>query len=198
MRNAMTELTNASSGTTSPLPPWRPLLKVARAREGRQPAARWLQLATTGLDGTPRVRTLVFRGWHGDDRLELYTDTRSAKFAELMQQPKVELCWLLPKAKQQYRFRAKWLREEQNSNAERWQSLSPQGRALWGWPPPGLPLERDAEFPEQLDDSVALPENFLVVQLQIYRVERLHLTYHPHQRTLWCREDDWCEQKLNP
>ena len=198
MRNAMTELTNASSGTTSPLPPWRPLLKVARAREGRQPAARWLQLATTGLDGTPRVRTLVFRGWHGDDRLELYTDTRSAKFAELMQQPKVELCWLLPKAKQQYRFRAKWLREEQNSNAERWQSLSPQGRALWGWPPPGLPLERDADFPEQLDDSVALPENFLVVQLQIYRVERLHLTYHPHQRTLWCREDDWCEQKLNP
>jgi len=198
MRNAMTELTNASSGTTSPLPPWRPLLKVARAREGRQPAARWLQLATTGLDGTPRVRTLVFRGWHGDDRLELYTDTRSAKFAELMQQPKVELCWLLPKAKQQYRFRAKWLREEQNSNAERWQSLSPQGRALWGWPPPGLPLERDADFPEQLEDSVALPENFLVVQLQIYRVERLHLTYHPHQRTLWCREDDWCEQKLNP
>ena len=198
MRNAMTELTNASSGTTSPLPPWRPLLKVARAREGRQPAARWLQLATTGLDGTPRVRTLVFRGWHGDDRLELYTDTRSAKFAELMQQPKVELCWLLPKAKQQYRFRAKWLREEQNSNAERWQSLSPQGRALWGWPPPGLPLERDADFPEQLEDSVALPENFLVVQLQIYRVERLHLSYHPHQRTLWCREDDWCEQKLNP
>ena len=198
MRNAMTELTNTSSGTTSPLPPWRPLLKVARAREGRQPAARWLQLATTGLDGTPRVRTLVFRGWHGDDRLELYTDTRSAKFAELMQQPKVELCWLLPKAKQQYRFRAKWLREEQNSNAERWQSLSPQGRALWGWPPPGLPLERDADFPEQLDDSVALPENFLVVQLQIYRVERLHLSYHPHQRTLWCREDDWCEQKLNP
>ena len=198
MRNAMTELTNASSGTTSPLPPWRPLLKVARAREGRQPAARWLQLATTGLDGTPRVRTLVFRGWHGDDRLELYTDTRSAKFAELMQQPKVELCWLLPKAKQQYRFRAKWLREEQNSNAERWQSLSPQGRALWCWPPPGLPLERDADFPEQLEDSVALPENFLVVQLQIYRVERLHLSYHPHQRTLWCREDDWCEQKLNP
>ena len=177
----MTERTNASSGTTSTLPPWRPLLKGAREREGRQPAARWLQLATTGLDGTPRVRTLVFRGWHGGDRLELYTDTRSAKFEELMQQPQVELCWLLPKAKQQYRFRAKWLREEQNNNAERWQNLSPQGRALWGWPPPGLPLERDADFPEQLDDSVALPENFLVVQLQINRVERLHLTHHPHQ-----------------
>ena len=194
----MTERTNASSGSTSTLPPWRPLLKGAREREGRQPAARWLQLATTGLDGTPRVRTLVFRGWHGGDRLELYTDTRSAKFEELMQQPQVELCWLLPKAKQQYRFRAKWLREEQNNNAERWQNLSPQGRALWGWPPPGLPLERDADFPEQLDDSVALPENFLVVQLQINRVERLHLTHHPHQRTLWCREDGWCEQKLNP
>ena len=88
-----------SSSSDSPLPPWRARLRGAREREGRQPTARWLQLATTGLDGTPRVRTLVFRGWAGSDRLELYTDARSTKFEELMQHPQVELCWLLPKAK---------------------------------------------------------------------------------------------------
>ena len=45
------------------LPDWRVLLRGARQREGRSPGARWLQLASVGTDGTPRVRTLVFRGW---------------------------------------------------------------------------------------------------------------------------------------
>jgi hypothetical protein len=42
------------------LPPWRPLLRSAREREGRSPQARWLQLVMVAADGTPRVRTLVF------------------------------------------------------------------------------------------------------------------------------------------
>ena len=57
-----------------------------------------MQLATVATDGTPRVRTLVFRGWSDDDAFDLLTDDRSAKPAELRQQPAVELCWLLPKA----------------------------------------------------------------------------------------------------
>ena len=75
------------------LPPWRPLLRGAREREGRQPQARWLQLATVATDGTPRIRTLVFRGWAGAAVLDLLTDGRSAKVAELSQQPAVELGW---------------------------------------------------------------------------------------------------------
>ena len=48
-----------TSDRPSDLPPWRARLRGAREREGRQPTGRWLQLATIGLDGTPRVRTLV-------------------------------------------------------------------------------------------------------------------------------------------
>mgnify|MGYP003336464707 FL=1 len=84
-----------------PLPPWRPLIRAAQQREGRSPAARWLQLATVAPDGTPRVRTLVFRGWGGPDQLDLLTDARSSKAPELEQQPAMEICWLMPKAKQQ-------------------------------------------------------------------------------------------------
>ena len=91
-----------------PLPPWRPLIRAAQQREGRSPAARWLQLATVALDGTPRVRTLVFRGWGGPDQLDLLTDARSAKAPELEQQPAMEICWLMPKAKQQFRLRGCW------------------------------------------------------------------------------------------
>ncbi|MFM7648877.1 MAG: pyridoxamine 5'-phosphate oxidase family protein, partial [Cyanobium sp.] len=84
------------------LPPWRALLRGAREREGRSPAARWLQLATVAGDGTPRVRTLVFRGWAGDTGLDLLTDARSAKADQLARQPAVELCWLLPRARMQF------------------------------------------------------------------------------------------------
>ena len=90
------------------LPPWRPLIRAAQQREGRSPAARWLQLATVALDGTPRVRTLVFRGWGGPDQLDLLTDARSSKAPELEQQPAMEICWLMPKAKQQFRLRGCW------------------------------------------------------------------------------------------
>jgi len=91
------------------LPPWRLLLRGAREREGRSPNARWLQLASVAGDGSPRVRTLVFRGWADDTVLDLLTDGRSAKHAELQQQPAVELCWLLPKARCQFRLRGRLL-----------------------------------------------------------------------------------------
>jgi pyridoxamine 5'-phosphate oxidase len=48
---------------------------------------------------------LVFRGWADGAVLDLLTDGRSAKHAELRQQPAVELCWLLPKARCQFRLR---------------------------------------------------------------------------------------------
>ena len=51
-----------SGAITGAIPPWRPLLRAAMQREGRSVSARWVQLATTGRDGAPRVRTLVFRG----------------------------------------------------------------------------------------------------------------------------------------
>ena len=81
------------------LPALRPLLRSAREREGRSPQGCWLQLATVAADGTPRVRTMVFRGWAGSTGLDLLTDGRSAKPAELAHQPAVEVCWLLPHAR---------------------------------------------------------------------------------------------------
>ena len=89
------------------LPPWRPLLRAAQQREGRSPSCRWLQLATIASDGTPRVRTLVFRGWSGPAVLDLLTDGRSAKAGELQNSADVEICWLLPRARSQFRLRAK-------------------------------------------------------------------------------------------
>ena len=187
-----------TAATDGDLPPWRQRLRGALKREGRQVSARWLQLATVTSDGTPRVRTLVFRGWNGADQLELYTDGRSSKIAELNHQPQVELCWLLTKAKQQYRLRGIAAPVAASPDQAQWRSLSPSGRALWGWPHPGQPFEPAAPFPQELPEDAPVPDHFLVVPISIQQVELLDLSHHPHQRLLWRREDGWLEQRLNP
>ena len=180
------------------LPPWRQRLRGALKREGRQVSARWLQLATVAADGTPRVRTLVFRGWSGAAQLELYTDGRSSKTAELTHQSQVELCWLLSKAKQQYRLRGTAVQVAAAADQSQWRSLSPSGRALWGWPHPGQPFQSEAPFHQELPEDAPIPQHFIVVQISIQQVELLDLSYHPHQRLRWRLADGWREQRLNP
>ena len=184
------------------LPPWRPLLRGAREREGRSPAARWLQLATVAPDGTPRVRTLVFRGWAGPASLDLLTDARSAKPVELAHQPAVELCWLLPRARSQFRLRgALHTLEPAQLQLERerhWRQLTPAGRALWGWPEPGAPFDRGAPFPAELADGTPMPDCFALLRIAISQVEQLELTAAPHRRRRWRADQQWAEQPLNP
>ena len=188
--------------STEPLPPWRPLLRGAREREGRSPSSRWLQLATVASDGTPRVRTLVFRGWGGPAALDLLTDGRSAKPAELAHQPQVELCWLLPKARSQFRLRGELTKLEpgrlQQERQRHWQALSPSGRALWGWPTPADRFDAAAAFPAELADGVPMPGHFLLLRFALSQVELLELVGHPHRRRRWRHESGWAEEPLNP
>jgi len=188
--------------TADPFPPWRALLRGAREREGRAPQARWLQLASVAADGTPRVRTLVFRGWAGAASLDLLTDGRSAKPAELTLQPATELCWLLPRARAQFRLRGQ-LEElpaelELQERQRHWQALTPGGRALWGWPSPGEPFSTEAPFPSELPAEAPLPEHFQLLRIGLSQVELLELTGHPHRRRRWRSETQWSEESLNP
>ena len=185
------------------LPTWRQRLRAAQQREGRSPSSRWLQLASIGIDGSTRVRTLVFRGWTGDSQLNLFSDQRSRKHEELRVQPRVEVCWLLPKAKHQYRLRGTIHLHSPDPGSDAcqqaWSSLTDSGRALWFWPPPGLPFQSDANFPEKVATDQQAPSHFLLLQLQIARVELLDLGRHPHQRLCWIeQEGGWIEQRLNP
>jgi pyridoxamine 5'-phosphate oxidase len=148
------------------------------------------------------VRTLVFRGWAGADSLDLLTDGRSAKSTELRQEPKVELCWLLPKARSQFRLRGRRLELSPEANlaarSQHWEQLNPGARALWGWPEPGAAFESDGLFPAELADGTPLPVCFELVRIQVEQVELLELTGHPHQRRRWRADGGWLEQRLNP
>jgi pyridoxamine 5'-phosphate oxidase len=184
------------------LPPWRALLRGAREREGRAPQARWLQLASVAGDGTPRVRTLVFRGWAGPTTLDLLSDDRSAKAAELAAQPAVELCWLLPRARAQFRLRGSCQplppELEQRERQRHWQALSPAGRAVWGWPSPGEPLDPEAPFPAEIADGAPLPAHLLLLRITLQQVDLLELGAQPHRRRCWRAATDWREEPLNP
>ncbi|QPN64747.1 pyridoxamine 5'-phosphate oxidase family protein [Synechococcus sp. CBW1004] len=184
------------------LPPWRPLLRGAREREGLSPMARWLQLATVAPDGTPRVRTLVFRGWADGACLDLLTDGRSAKVTDLAAEAAVELCWLLPRARCQFRLRGQRLalpaEVERRERQRHWRQLTPAGRALWGWPPPGEPFEPAAAFPSELGDAEPVPESLVLLRCEIGQVELLELGAHPHRRRRWRATTGWHEEPLNP
>ncbi|MEX0588536.1 MAG: pyridoxamine 5'-phosphate oxidase family protein [Cyanobium sp.] len=184
------------------LPPWRPLLRAARQKEGRSPVSRWLQLATVAADGTPRLRTLVFRGWAGSDVLDLLTDGRSAKAAEVEHQPAVEMCWLLPRARSQFRLRGAVMalpaEDEQRERQQHWQKLTPGGRALWGWPPPGAALDESALFPAELAEDTPMPENFILLRISLHQVDLLELGGQPHRRRRWLADQQWQEELLNP
>lgn len=190
------------TSASSPLPPWRPLLKAAQRKEGRSPMSRWLQLATVASDGSPRVRTLVFRGWRDGRSLELFTDARSSKVEDLAGEPRAELCWLLPKARCQFRLQGVALRLEPETQRTReqqhWTQLRPEGRALWGWPPPGQPLEETAHFPSSIPDGTPTPDSFVLLTLEIHQVELLELTSSPHRRRRWIADNGWQVSDLNP
>ncbi|WP_231856311.1 pyridoxamine 5'-phosphate oxidase family protein [Synechococcus sp. MIT S9508] len=184
------------------LPPWRLLLRSARQREGRSPGATWLQLATTAEDGKPRVRTLVFRGWSPRGELELLSDVRSEKSSQLLSQPRVELCWLFRKAKEQFRLRGRALlvtaEQEPEALLDHWQRLSPSGRKVWAWPSPGEPFDAQGPWPQEVADDEPMSSHLLLMRVALERVERLDLKPHPHLRRSWELRDGWHEQRLNP
>ena len=188
--------------TAMSLPPWRSLLRGARQREGRSPGVTWLQLATIAEDGTPRVRTLVFRGWSSRGELELLTDVRSEKSSQLLSQPKVELCWLFRKAKEQFRLRGTVLlvtaEQEPEALLDHWQRLSSSGRMVWAWPSPGDPFDAQGPWPQQVADDEPISSHLLIMRVVLERVEQLDLKPHPHLRRSWELRDGWCEQRLNP
>ncbi|MFM9110955.1 MAG: pyridoxamine 5'-phosphate oxidase, partial [Prochlorococcaceae cyanobacterium] len=74
------------------------------------------------------------------------------------------------------------------------------GRALWGWPAPGEPLESGAPFPGQLAETTPIPEHFRLLRITLKEVELLELGDHPHQRRRWWLEPEgsWYLQNVNP
>ncbi len=95
---------------------------------------RNVQLATVAADGAPEVRTLVLRGFTWPPgRLELHTDVRAAKVPAIAATGRVALLAWSAEEQLQLRFSgtARLHRNDEIAR-DRWDKLSPRGRAAYG------------------------------------------------------------------
>tara|TARA_B100000214_G_C23826506_1_gene562167 strand:+ start:114 stop:656 length:543 start_codon:yes stop_codon:yes gene_type:complete len=180
------------------MPPWYSQFISFQKKERNLKSCRWIQLATVALDNTPRVRTVVFRGWTDSYDMEILTDKRSQKYRELEENNNVEICWLFSKSSCQFRFRGKSKFEYGEAIHDHWKKLNDKSKEMWSWPSPGSKYifnDKDV-FPSNKNHK--LIDNFLLIKIEIDHVDQLILKQPMHIRKKWIKSDNWIEQRIYP
>ncbi|WP_269616983.1 pyridoxamine 5'-phosphate oxidase family protein [Prochlorococcus marinus] len=180
------------------MPPWLSQLSSALTKESKLISSRWIQLATIGIDNTPRVRTVVFRGWTDSFEMEIYTDKRSQKYYELNVNNNVEICWVFLNSKCQFRFRGTSIIDLGKDNLRHWNQLSDTSKSMWGWPKPGDHYIHDNEIETSFKGEEKLSHNFSLLKIEIKQVDQLIIRKPIHIRRKWVKEEEWIEERINP
>eukprot|EP00898_Chlorokybus_atmophyticus_P003151 jgi/Chlat1/3837/Chrsp26S03975 len=201
---------------SSPKAPWREEFDRAQKRNGRNPLAKWPQLATVRPDGKPASRYIVQRGYFGDsDRLAFVTDLRTEKIKELRHNPWVTACYYLPDTREQFRFEGKMsiigpdaedqrLRQASINSAriDLWGRMSDNTRTQFAWPHPGLERTQN-----ELHEGPAPPADepptdvFGVLTLDVESVDYLSLRQNRRHKWRMAVEGDsstWTKTEVNP
>jgi pyridoxamine 5'-phosphate oxidase len=188
------------------LPPWRSPLSRALHRNRSLPQARYLQLATIDLQGYPRNRTLVFRGWlEPDSRLQMVTDCRSTKAAEIAQQPQGAICWYFPKTREQFRLSGSLCLIDSQSllgqveRQQAWQQLSNKAQQQFSWLPPGMALQNSELLAPASMEQLQPSDNFGLLLLSPTDVDHLELRGEPQHRWSYSLvAGEWLQLAVNP
>ena len=189
-------------------PAWRAELERSLDENRAAPHHRFIQLATLGLDGAPRVRSLVSRGFGEGHSLLFCADLLSEKTGELHAEPRAELCWYLTESREQYRVRGvAEVVTSAEARAAKWRGLSPETQAQFSWPPPGRALgsrevsSSDAPLAQAggpVARSAEVPRRFVLWRLHAQRVDHLKLG-PPAQRVIYeLAHGEWRAREVNP
>lgn len=155
-------------------------------------AARHPALATVGPDGAPDLRTVVLRAAdRSAGTLEVHTDARSAKVAQIASDPRVAaLVW---DAAVSLQIRLTATATVLPGDAAAWARVPPAARARYGAdPPPGTPIPAADSW-----SATGAQDGFAALKLTLTGVEALHLG-PPHRRAFWARADGWRGRWLVP
>ncbi|AXF24489.1 pyridoxamine 5'-phosphate oxidase [Burkholderia pyrrocinia] len=151
-----------------------------------------LQAATLGLDGAPKVRTIVLRQVSRADRvLSFHTDARSEKVAELRRDPRIAI--VANDLDALVQIRAEGVASICDDEAQRraiWQSSRPHTLLLYRAPlPPGTPVESPEAAHVVASQSTAPAadgyENFCLLHVTVARIDWLELARAGHRRAVF-------------
>lgn len=178
--------------------PWFQLFLTAYHRNRRD---RAVQVATVSPQGSPEVRTVILRGVSAEGVPYFFSDSRSQKLTALRENPGLELCCWWSKTSEQFRLKGevalvtsdegKWGKRRQ----ELWLSQDEDNRALFLGAAPGSPLVASSK---RLEDEERAPEQFVLVLLNVQKVDYLCLS-RPHERKkFWLERGVWQSQEVTP
>jgi pyridoxamine 5'-phosphate oxidase len=144
-------------------------------------------VATIGLDGRPRLRTIVLRGVLAVDRqIRFHTDVRSDKVAELKRDPRFSLHAYDPAAKLQIRLEGEAILHIGNVKArEAWIGSRRFSQICYGINPgPGTPIANGGGFalPVSDDDVEGGFGSFCAVIGSVKSLEWLYLAHDANRR----------------
>ena len=182
---------------------WLQQLTKSLHKTRSQPESRYFQLATVDTNGTPRCRTVVYRGLTEDNGLSIITDTRSDKWRELEQDARADICWYFTKTREQYRFETHCRRFDAAHQSELaqayWQKLSDAGKKQFFWGTPGDPRDPSQPLKSQ-GDFTQPPDHFSVLVFDVKSVDYLNLRGNPQMRELHHpdAEGRWVSESIVP
>lgn len=160
--------------------PQTALAELARGSVDRKSPLRWFTLATMRGDGQPEARTVVLRAVDQDAaRMTCFTDRRSAKVAEIADNPRVTCLFFDAKHMRQYRLNGEariltsgpvWARH--------WQGLSERGKRDYAAiTAPGTQGHQDADYNLDLAEQY-----FTVIEVSVDEMDWLSLASSGHRR----------------
>jgi hypothetical protein len=155
---------------------------IGRGVQDRRHGFHTPVLASLGLDGAPRARTVVLRGFDPAARsLRIHTDSRSAKCAEFAADPRASLLLYDAGAQVQLRLAGTVTLHRADALAEAaWVESREISRMCYAVEPgPGTPIA--APLPAPTDSQAGRP-HFAALLLHMARLEWLWLDSAGHQR----------------
>ncbi|MBN3731192.1 pyridoxamine 5'-phosphate oxidase family protein [Burkholderia sp. Tr-20390] len=151
-----------------------------------------LQAATLGVDGAPKVRTIVLRQVSRADRvLSFHTDARSEKVAELRRDPRIALVANDLDALVQIRVEgAASICDDEAQRRAVWQASRPHTLLLYRAPlPPGTPVASPEAAHVPASQGAASTDdgydNFCLLHVTVTRIDWLELARTGHRRAVF-------------
>ena len=164
---------------------------LTRGVADRRSAFHTPTIATVGLDGAPRLRTVVLRAGEPSARLlRFHTDARSGKVAEIARDPRVGVHVYDARSKIQVRLDGvarvhPWSAPRAQAS---WEASRPQSRAGYAQAPaPGVVISAPHEGDVREGEGV---ENFNIVEVEVTAIEWLYLFHAGHRRARFVWEGE--------